>query len=75
MPIESAVNLLKDNKGNATLKADVLVFDENPDRVAMQTHSLTIKQLNNLSTSTNSIKVVIDLLIALIESVQRNGEV
>jgi len=75
MPIESAVNLLKDNKGNATLKADVLVFDENPDRVAMQTHSLTIKQLNSLSTSTNSIRVVIDLLIALIESVQRNDEV
>jgi hypothetical protein len=75
MPIESAVNLLADDEGNAPLKADMLVFDENPDRIAMQTHNLTIKQLNSFRASTDSIKVVIDLLLALIKSVEENGEV
>ena len=75
MPIESAVELLKDNKGSATLNADVLVFDEDPSRVAMQTHSLTIKQLDQINPSTDQVRVVIDLLSELVLSVQRYGKV
>lgn len=75
MPVESAVELLKDNKGSATLNADVLVFDEDPSRVAMQTHSLTVKQLDNINPSTDQVGAVVDLLSELVLSVQRYGKV
>jgi len=75
MPAESAVELLKDNKGSATLNADVLVFDEDPSRIAMQTHTLTTKQLDNINPSTDQVGAVVDLLSELVVSVQRYGKV
>jgi hypothetical protein len=75
MPVESAVELLKDNKGSATLSADVLVFDEDPSRIAMQTHSLTVNQLDNINPSTDQVGAVVDLLSELVVSVQRYGKV
>ena len=75
MPVESAVELLKDNKGAATLNADVLVFDEDPSRVAMQTHSLTVNQLDDIIATDNHVDAVMDLLSELILSVQRYGKV
>ncbi|MDP6651980.1 MAG: hypothetical protein QGF90_07735, partial [Gammaproteobacteria bacterium] len=75
MPAESAVELLKDNKGSATLSADVLVFDEDPSRVAMQKHTLTAKQLDRINPSTDQVSAVVDLLSELVVSVQRYGKV
>ena len=74
MPYESAVELLKDYKGTARLSTDVLVFDENPDRIAMRTHSLTVKQLDNINPSTDQVGAVVDLLSELVLSVQRYGK-
>ena len=73
MPYESAVELLKDYKGTARLSTDVLVFDENPDRIAMRTHSLTVKKLDNIEPSTDRVRAVVDLLLDLILSGQRYG--
>jgi hypothetical protein len=74
MPAESAVELLKDNKGNATLSADVLVFDEDPSRIALMEHSLTVKQLDNINTSTEPIGAVVDLLSELVLSLRDDGQ-
>ena len=73
MPVEM-VELLKDNKGSATLSADVLVFDEDPSRIAMQTHTLTTKQLDRINPSTGQVGAVIDLLSKLILSVRNDGQ-
>ena len=75
MPAESAVELLKDNKGTATLSADVLVFDEDPSRIAMQTHTLTAKQLDNINPSTEQVGAVVDLLSELVLSLRDGGQV
>jgi hypothetical protein len=75
MPAESAVELLKDNKGSATLGADVLVFDEDPTRIALQTHTLTVKQLDDINTSNDQVGAVIDLLSELVLSARNDGQV
>ena len=75
MPYESAINFLDANQNNSRLNADLLVFDENPDRVILQKHSLTSQQLENITVSSSNVKVVIDLLLALIGSVQISQDV
>jgi len=75
MPFEMAVELLKENKGSATLSADVLVFDEDPSRMALKLHTLTTKQLDRINPSNDQVGAVIDLLSELVLSVRNDGQV
>ena len=67
--------LLKGNKGSATLKADRVVFDEDPSRMALKLHTLTTKQLDRINPSNDQVGAVIDLLSELVLSVRNDGQV